>query len=112
MLAKLADETRKLLPHAKVGLITFAEPLRAEALDIRLDAHLITVLWTPNKTYVAIVQNDDVLDDTPDYSCDTPDQVLPILKFLLGPAAHVDTSGSDMVVTTKPPRSIRTPAYT
>src|SRR5678815_1168558 len=95
-LPDLEQRARVALPDVAIEHLPLKEPGCSDAIDLRKDDRLITVLWTVSDGIcVTEVNEDSVFDDEPGYVLHSVEDALQVLTFLLGAAMGTDLDGVD-----------------
>lgn len=83
-LADLEHRTLATLPGVSIRRARMATPDRADAFDVQRGDRVVAVLWTAADGFcMADVNDDRVLDDSPDFVVGSVEEALRILMFLL-----------------------------
>jgi hypothetical protein len=95
-LADLEHRTLAALPGVSIKRARMAAPERVDAFDVRRGDRMVAVLWTVADGFcIADVNDDSVLDDSPDFVVRSVDEALQSLMFLLDTAELRDMDGAD-----------------
>jgi hypothetical protein len=95
-LADLEHRTRVAFPGVFIERARMTAPERVDAFDVRQGDRLIAVLWAVDDGFsITEVNDDSVLDDSPDFVVGSVDEALQSLMFLLGAVELRDTDGAD-----------------
>lgn len=95
-LADLEHRTLAALPGVSIKRARMAAPERVDAFDVCRGDRMIAVLWTAADGFcIADINDDSVLDDSPDFVVASVEDALQSLRFLLGDAELRDMDGVD-----------------